>query len=370
VTRLAIVFPGGEQRGGAEALLMHFLSHSKASLPENVVLIFQTSGPMPESARAMGYDVRVFETKRLRNGFDYIAIVMRLYRLFRREKIEVVLSWMSKSHLYAGPAAWFANITAIWYQHGISGGSKLDQIATVIPAKLVLCCSTAAATAQQALFFKRKTRVVYPAVDISYIQRSANQKVSERNRLGLGKDKFIVLMIARQERWKGIDIFLQAAQSFAMSGKETTFVHLGGPHIYDLAYSKRIQETVRDLGLGDHLKMIGQVPMEEVASWLASADAYVHPAIGPEPFGMVLVEAMAAGLPVVASKIGGISEIIEQDVNGILIPPNDADSLIKAINELMFDKKLCARLGQNALSRAEDFSLDKFSAEIISVVFG
>jgi glycosyltransferase involved in cell wall biosynthesis len=88
----------------------------------------------------------------------------------------------------------------------------------------------------------------------------------------------------------------------------------------------------------------------------AAADVFVSPAIGQESFGIVLVEAMAAGVPVVASDIAGYREVVRDGVDGLLVPPGDPNALAAAIRRVLSEPELAATLRAAGRSRAEDFS--------------
>jgi glycosyltransferase involved in cell wall biosynthesis len=365
--RIAILFPVGQQRGGAEALMIHYLRFNADLGRDLFVLVFLRDGPMPDLARSLGYDVRVIVAKRLRNIFNFIHVIWQLDRLFRSEDIGIVLSWMSKVHLYASFPARIRRIPTIWYQHGISDGGMLDKVITGLPATLVICCSKAVAAAQSKLSVKRKMRVVYPAVDLNRLQSVDPDRQRARLQLGIDWQGPIVAMFARFERWKGIDVFIDSAMQMSQVRKEIKFVVVGGAQGFDTEYRSQIERRVAGFNFEGRLLLAGQKSMDEVALWMTAADIIVHPVTGEEPFGMVIVEAMALGRPVIASATGGIPEIIENGVNGVLIAPNDLEALTTATAALLDDPELRNRLGDNARSRAREFSTEKLVASLDSV---
>jgi phosphatidylinositol alpha-mannosyltransferase len=102
--------------------------------------------------------------------------------------------------------------------------------------------------------------------------------------------------------------------------------------------------------------MLGAVPNQELAPYHAACDVYVSPATGQESFGYVLVEAMAAGLPVVATDIPGYREVVRDGIEGLLVPPGDPGSLARAIREVLSDPALAARLGAAGRRRAGGYA--------------
>lgn len=317
---------------------------------------------MVAEARALGYPTRVIEAGRLRQFARYARTVRALRRWMDETRPDAVLSWMAKAHLYASPAAGGLGIPRFWYQHGIPSGGWLDRLVTRLPAAGILACSQAAVTTQQRLRPTRPTRVVYPAVE-------AGQAISQeaaRQALGLPPGSRVVLLVSRLERWKGVDVAVEAAAQLLPRRPQTLFVHAGGRQRRDHVYADALQ--LRAAQLGDRWRFLGHVSPEELAAWYRAADLFVHPNCGPEPFGMAVVEAMAAGLPVVASGLGGPTEVITDGVDGVLVPPGDPAALARAISDLLGDSAERARLGNAAQARAVAFSVDAYPERLMQAL--
>ena len=110
--------------------------------------------------------------------------------------------------------------------------------------------------------------------------------------------------------------------------------------------------------------MLGTVPHERLPGCLAGADAFVAPALGQESFGLVLVEAMAAGVPVVASNITGYREIVRDGIDGLLVPPGDAAALASAMGSALDDGALADRMRAGGRERAARFDWSTVAPEI------
>jgi glycosyltransferase involved in cell wall biosynthesis len=149
---------------------------------------------------------------------------------------------------------------------------------------------------------------------------------------------------------KGIDVLLRAF-ALARGGGARLRVVGDGPELPDL------QVLARGLGLGGRVHFLGL--RDDVESQLRAADAYVHPTL-VEGFGNAVAEAMACGLPVVASRAGGIPEVVEDGVSGLLVPPGEVAPLARAIERVARDVALRRALGASARARVvERFSLDE-----------
>jgi phosphatidylinositol alpha-mannosyltransferase len=109
--------------------------------------------------------------------------------------------------------------------------------------------------------------------------------------------------------------------------------------------------------------MVGAVPNAELHPYHAGASVYVAPATGHESFGMVLVEAMAAGVPVIASDIDGYREVVRDGVDGLLVDPRDTRALAGAVIALLRDPERRARMGAAGRERAAAFSEERMARE-------
>lgn len=148
-------------------------------------------------------------------------------------------------------------------------------------------------------------------------------------------------MIGRFVAWKGQHIFLEAAQKLVAGGQEAKFVLIGAALFGEAEYSESLKELAKPLG--DRVEFTGF--RNDVPELLRSLDILVHASTTPEPFGQVVIEGMAEGLPVVASDGGGVREIITQGQNGVLTPMGDASALTAALTTLLQNPEHAQALG-------------------------
>jgi glycogen synthase len=121
--------------------------------------------------------------------------------------------------------------------------------------------------------------------------------------------------------------------------------------------------------VGDRLRFEGFLAHEWLPAAMAHAELLVLPSLYEE-LGTVLLEAMQAGLPVVASKTGGIPDVIEDGVNGLLVPPGDPEALARTINRLLADRDLARRLSEEAQERAKDYDWEVLAERVLEVYRG
>ena len=359
--RAGIVMPLAEQRGGAELALVHFLAGVDRNQRKDIFVCYLQDGPLAEWTAAEGFPTTVVRAGRLREPWVALRCIRSLACWLKQNRIRVVVSWMSKAHLYVGPAAVLIGVPAIWWQHGVPRNGGLDLAVTLLPARRVLTCSRAAARAQQRIFGQRaELRTIYPPVDLERLSTTGSTD-ENRARLGLPPDKIIVGIVARLQRWKGVHIFLEAAHELLNGASDLFFVVVGGPHPLEPDYAARLEHRSRELRLTDRVLFSGY--QANAAQWMAAMDVIVNASFG-EPFGMVIIEAMALGKAVVATRLNGPTEIISDGVDGLLVTPGNIEELVGAIRRLVDDPQLRAALGRAGRERAEAYAVPRFVLEV------
>lgn len=365
--RVGVIMPLASQRGGAELMLLHLLKANREEGQIEYKLVFLERGPMVETVVSLGYETEVMEAGRVRNVLKYVSLVIQLKRWIRRHKLEVVMSWMTKAHLYAGPAAWMTGTPAIWWQHGVSGKSGLQRIIDLLPARAVVCCSQSVERLQSKALPDMPTKVVYPAIDAELVSRTQTVTSTDaRRQLGLPTSGPIVGIAARLQRWKGVHIFVQAAEYVHEQHPDAYFVVIGGEHFSEPQYLNELQEQANQAGLDGRIRFAGH--QDNPALWMQAFDIVVHASTDFEPFGMVIIEGMALGKGVIASKSGGPEEILQDGINGLLVKPNDAASLAEAIGRLIDSDEELQTLGQHAQLRAAEFSSIRLALDMATLM--
>lgn len=176
-----------------------------------------------------------------------------------------------------------------------------------------------------------------------------------------------IAMVAVLSPWKGHEVFLHAARHILdhVPGARFTIIggDLGWPAL--VAYRRRLEELVEELGLRPHVRLAG--PRTLGPPDFAAFDVFVHPPTAPDPFPGVVVEAAAAGCPIVATSVGGIPEIVVDRSSGLLVPPGRPDAVGEAVLDLLRHPSLASRLGEAARAQAQRFTLARTVTEIEAV---
>jgi len=156
----------------------------------------------------------------------------------------------------------------------------------------------------------------------------------------------IVLYVGRLVPEKGVNVLIGAIPRILSAHQNTKFIIVGE------GYSREMLSSLsKSLGVNRKVFFTGYVSDDEVKGLLGLADVQVVPSIY-EPFGIVCLEAMASGAPVVASDTGGLSEIVEDGVTGLKVPPNNSDAIAHAVNRLLSDSALREGVSKKARERA------------------
>jgi phosphatidyl-myo-inositol alpha-mannosyltransferase len=167
-----------------------------------------------------------------------------------------------------------------------------------------------------------------------------------------------VLFVGRHEPRKGLIELLKAFRILRKTGCECRLLVVGsGPQ------DREARRYVMTRRLGG-VEFLGRVSDDEKAQLFKTADVYVSPATGRESFGIVLLEAMAAGTAIVCSDIHGYKGVVRRGTDGLLVPPRKPKALAAAIGTLLADDELRARMGRSGTLRAEEFSWDRVTAKV------
>jgi glycosyltransferase involved in cell wall biosynthesis len=361
-----IVAPWARPLGGAERMLSHLV----AVAPEcgvAVSLVFLEDGAMVETAAESADSVEVVPATRLRDPINATGVVHQLNRIFRRRRPDVVISWMAKSHLYTAPAAKIARIPDArlwWVQHLVPTGEWLDRVATSLPTGRVLACSVTAANAQAQLRPSRPVDVLRPGIPDEGRDMSAATRI--RHQFGIGDDAVVVGIVGRLQPWKGQHLAISAVAALISEGRDVHLIVVGGTVFGRSAgYGNELTSLVAELGIVERVHFAGHV--NEAAAYFDAFDIAVNGSDG-EPFGMVILEAMRASVPVVAIDKGGPSEILTSGRDGVLVPRASIDCLADGMRDLVSDEALRRRLAAEGRRTYEDRHSDRRMGEAFSAL--
>ena len=331
-------------------------------------VILAEEGPLVQRLQSTGISVEVVplreRTRDLRKDrvrpsalplaavFDTGLYVVRVARRIRAIRPDLVHTNTLKAGIYGSLAARLARVPVVWHVRDRIAPDYLRRSTVVLLRGLIATLPDSVvvnseATGRTLWRARGGANAIYSPIPDPVWWLPVDRRAPA--------DRFTVGMIGRIAPWKGQHVFLDAfAQAFG-GGDEVAIIvgaaMFGGE---ELEYDDRLRERARALGIDNRVTFRGF--RSDVWRELVDMDIFVHASIVPEPFGQVVVEAMLAGIPVIASAIGGPSEIVSTGIDGLLVPPADVDALAQALVRLRVDAALRIRLAENGRRRAADFS--------------
>lgn len=364
--KVGIVMPLAEQRGGGEQMLLDLIQHGR-NLDINWYAIFLEDGPMVEQIETLGVAVAVFPSGRLREPHRFIQAITAIAAFANQNQLDLLLGWMWKAHLYSGFAAILSGLPSLWYQLEIPNDKNfLKRITNLIPARGVITLTKDGQKAQENVYPHRRTLQVYPGVNIDrFNPEILPTQVEARQQLDLPLDIPLIGIVGRLQRWKGIHTLLEAMPNILQRFPNARCAIVGGKHDLEPDYFDFLKAKISDLNLEDCAIFAGL--QQNVPVWMQAMDAIVH-ASDNEPFGIVVVEAMALGKPIVAGAVGGPTEIITPAVNGLLTPYGNSVALANAILRYLDDREFARCIGVSAHSRAQEFSTQHYARNFVAAI--
>lgn len=216
--------------------------------------------------------------------------------------------------------------------------------------------------ASSAPSIRGKCTVIYNALDPAPYELADGSNV----RAQLGISGLVVGMVGRVGMQKGQEVLLAAAPKILSAHPDTTFLLVGGVLDKRADGVRALEAISLRLGIAANVRLVGFV--QNIASMVAAMDVVLQPSTRPESFGMTVLEAMAAGKPVVAAALGGVLETVRDGETGLLVPPSDPRALARAVNRLLSDQALRARMGAAGRARVHaKFGLDAFRGDYLRV---
>jgi len=367
--------------GGGEIALLRLVEALDKSRFMPVVLL-ALEGPLVEKLRSAGIETHVDplaqDTLKVHRSTLGISSLFRANRVFeimryawrlagwaRRERIALIHTNSLKSDIYGGLAGRLAHIPVLWHIRDTINGSYMPAAAAAIFRGLTKTIPNAVVANSQStldsLLFRPSAVITDPAKTAAARSRwaavvhdgcvTSTVPAGQLSKLSTGKPPVLAL-IGRIDPWKGQDVFLRAASTVLRRHPDAQFWIVGAALFGEVEYEAKLHSLVDELSLQSNVKFLGF--QDDMAKLLNDIDVVVHASTLPEPFGQVIVEAMAAGKPVIASDGGGVREIIVDSKMGLLTPMGDDGKLAEAIELLLSDPKRAADMGRAGRRRVQD----------------
>ena len=341
----------GNAYGGVETFLVT-LARLQSLCPEmepHFGLCFE--GRLSQELAAAGAPVHQLGSVRISRPWTVWQARRRLLELAERERYDAVICHMVWPLAVFGPAAKAAGRKLVLWAHSChTGASWLEKMARWHRPDFVISNSSFVAASVAGYRPDVPGSILRYPVALVPRPEAERWRIAARREQGVGENTVVILQASRFEAWKGQMLHLRGLANLNTANSWVCWM-AGGPQNpveqrqYDL-----VRRTCTELGLDDRVRFLGQ--RSDVPQLLAGADIFCQPNEGPEPFGIVFVEALWAGRPVVSTAMGGALEIVDE-MCGILVPPQDAEGLAASLAKLIEDPELRVQLGSAGKARAQ-----------------
>jgi glycosyltransferase involved in cell wall biosynthesis len=320
-------------------------------------------GPYVEAFQRLGADVVEVAADRLS-----LRALRSVVRLVRERGIQLVHSHGKGAGLYGRLAARAAGIPAIHTFHGLHYAGypaglrfayrALERGLARLSHTLVHVSESQAREARRlGLMPEGRSRVIVNGIDAARVRALAAERSLPREALALPQGALVIGTIARFDPVKALDVLLDALPALAERVPEVALLLVGHGR-----EERRLHARANDLRIARQVVFAGGIP--DAARCLPAMDLFVSASLG-EGLPLTLLEAMACGLPVVATRVPGHVDVVEDGVTGLLVPPRDPAALAEAIAVLLGDKPRRRQMGAAGRERvARHFSADRMAAEV------
>ena len=350
--------------GGAENAMFMLLASLDRAEWEPTLLLEDAPEVEPLAERAAGLEVPVRRIPPMPLGLTGARRVPGLVRLLRRERPEVFHAHMSSpvACKWGLTAAVAARVPAVLgtvqvgaYEPDRSSRWQLRALVSRVDRFLAVSREIAAELVEDLGWPAEKVEVTYNAVDVERAAVPAPPGL--RAQLGGSETRPLVLTPARLNAQKGHDALLEAIAEVP----EALFLLAGdGPD------RERLEARAVELGVAERVRFLGRRP--DVPQLLAACDVFALPSLY-EGSSLAVLEAMAAGIPIVSSAIGGTEELIEDGRSGLLVPPGDAPALAAALRKLLADPELREDFAARARQRVDAGLRREQNAERVAAIY-
>lgn len=348
----------GRMYGGIQRMLVCIATERTQAPGMEPVFSLCFDEKLAADLAANGAQVEILGSVQTSRPWQWLRAAWRLHRLCARERFDAVVCHGSWPLALFGICARLRRIPLVLWMHNdtkIRNKNFVETLAGWMRPDLVVANSAYTAASLPLLFTDPPPHVVLPCpVSIPPVRAAAeDRRAVLRAELETSGDAVVIVLAGRPEPWKGHADLLTALAQMESSAPWICWIIGGAFTEEQSAFLATLEDCARELGIASRVRFVGQ--REDVAELLAAADLFCQPNVTPEPFGIVFVEALYAGLPVVTTDHGGGREIVNASC-GRLVPPGDSRALAAALDELVNNTDLRRTLSRAAAPRGAQIS--------------
>ena len=342
----------GNLYGGVEAMLV-VLARARASCPDmepEFALCFD--GRLARELRACGAGVHLLGAVRASRPATVLRARRALGRLLKERNPDFVMCHSAWSYsLFSTMARRAGRPVGFWLHDAVRGKHWTERWARLHTPDLVIYNSAFTGHAVGSVFPRARAELVYcPVLPLV----TENRRDVMRREFGISPETVVIAEVGRLERWKGHALLLHALGFLGdLPGWECWIVG-GAQRASERTYEAQLRTLAVSRGVRTRVRFLGE--RDDIGTVLAGADIFCQPNVQPEPFGVAIIEALYAGVPVVATDTGGPHEIISGSGAGVLVPPRRPDELANVLRQLLEDPDRRRSMGAAGAGRAQALS--------------
>jgi len=347
--------------GGTERQFVHVANGLDRSRFAVEAACFNDQGPLLATLKS-DIPVRPYPLNGSLFSRQSVAGQFRLLKHLRNRKLDIVHTYGWYPNVFAIPASRLAlRPVTIASVRDVGAYLTLGKIRALgMVCRLADCVLVNSSAGRSWLVGQgvpeRKIEVIHNGIEVPHPRAGSADSGALRKEFGIPEGTPVCACIGRLVSGKGMEFYLQAARILADRGRNVRFLMIGA-HSAERNYSSEIEVLASELKLHGEVIFTGQ--RQDVAQILREVDIVVHPSL-TEGLSNVILEAMAAGIPVVATRVGGNPELVEDGRTGFLVPVENADEIAGAIGRLLDQPDMARAFGARARQRViDEFGMDK-----------
>ena len=317
-------------------------------MPHDFALCFE--GRLADELRKLNAKVRILGNVRLSRPWTLWQARSQLQKFIQQEQFDVLICHACWSQVAFGSLARRNHLPLVLWCHDVlTGQHPIERLAKFVLPDLVIANSRYTEASVPKLYQTPSETLLIPVV-FPEITHPESLRQAVRAELNTPEQSIVIIQACRLERWKGHSLLLSALGKLHSIPNWTCWIVGGVQRPGEADYLGELKMQAEALGISQRILFLGQ--RTDVPRLLAAADIHCQPNIGAEPFGIVFIEALYAGLPVVTTALGATTEIVD-DSCGRLVPPNDSDALSAALARLISNHQTRTTLGFGGKVRAD-----------------
>jgi glycosyltransferase involved in cell wall biosynthesis len=370
---------------GAERVLMNLLSRLDRKKFEPIVTA-PADGTFLTEITTRGFKMYPINTPlliRSKNPFrlikyipDFWKTTAQLKTIIKQEKIDLIHANSFTAMLYSNSAVKSTGKPIIWHMHDIitprwfnrrfityagRGATKIVAVSNAVKSRLIELGVPA-----------EKCITLYNGMDCSIPVTPDATSIAEieriRKELQIPQDAIVISMFGQIAQWKGQAIFIQAAAKLVEQYPQLRFLIIGDIiHNREQKYKRDIEQLITQLHLSSPIIFTGF--RRDVPNLMRMSDIIVHCSVMPDPLPTVILEAMVSKKPVIAARVGGVPEIVQDGLTGLLFTSQKTDELVNAMRQLVVSKELRQIMGNAGRNRVEQFFNINQNIEIVQTIY-